>query len=314
MVDILLELLAFAGPTIAAVLTVPILNGIKRLVSLIDDAPAVVKQLLAVVIAFGLTKLGGAINVALPTELSLFTGEDVEGLVSAGIAMAIHAGQKKRDPSAPSLAAVALLVFLPTAAACQTGSATVRVIDRSLLTVEVEPPSYTGEPGDTVTFIATAIDTVSGDTIPAQIQWSSNDTTGVSIDPTTGRATLLRAGTFTVTADVAEIVSIVFLTQDDDGSWMEVYSEQRHALYASRGSFPPGWVMEVGQERPVCTYLESTAGFELIPAELSSSDSSIVSVTGHGGGDTCPSWNGATATMSVGELLQLLQPRAAQVG
>jgi len=305
--DTLLQLLAYVGPTVAGLLTVPILDLLKRLVTLIDNAPAAVKQILAVVIAFGLTKLGELLQVAIPGDLALFTGSDVEGLLSAAIAFGVHAGQKARGVSPGTVRTLSILwlALLPAAAACQTGRGTVIVVDRNRLEVLVDPPTFTGEVGDTVTFVATAVDTISGDTIPAQIRWSSLDSTGVSIDPVTGTATLLRAGTFEVEAEVLEIVSIVLLTQDDDGGWSERYSEQRHALYAARGSIPPTFQLEVGQSRPICTYLETEAGFELVPAELSSMDTTIVQVSGTGAGDNCPTWDGATAGMSPMELYQL---------
>lgn len=97
MIDALLELASLLGPVIAALLTVPILQAIKRAASWVDNAPAALKQVLGVVIAFVLTKLGAAINTTLPTELSLFTGETLEALIASGIAFAVHAGQKARE-------------------------------------------------------------------------------------------------------------------------------------------------------------------------------------------------------------------------
>jgi hypothetical protein len=93
--EMLFELLSLLGPTLVALLTVPIMNGLKRFVSFIDNSHPVLKQVFVVVIAFGLTKLGEVANVALPGELSLFTGDDIGALLSAGLSMAIHAGQKK---------------------------------------------------------------------------------------------------------------------------------------------------------------------------------------------------------------------------
>lgn len=309
MVEFLLGLAEYVGPVVAAAATVPIVNGIKSLVSFIDRAPALVKQIVAVVVAYGLTELGALLNLALPTDLALFTGEDVEGLLSAGIAMAIHAGKKAsgNPPSARTLV-VALAFFLPVSAACQTGSATVRVIDRSLLDVVVEPATYTGEVGDTITFAAVAIDTISGDTIPSQIRWSSADSTGVSIDPTTGLATLLRAGTFTVNADVAEILSMIWFGEQDDGTWAEVYSPQRNFVYARTGTVPDELRMLVGEDRRLCLYIETTDGVFQPPAdevEWSSSDESVVTVSGSPV-EGCPAFEDALAGMPVEELVPLL--------
>lgn len=95
MLATLLELMTLLGPAIAGLLTVPILNAIKRLSTWVDNTPAVVKQMLAIVIAFVLTKGGELINTALPTDLALFTGESLEALIAAGIAYGVHAGRKK---------------------------------------------------------------------------------------------------------------------------------------------------------------------------------------------------------------------------
>lgn len=117
--DVLFEFLTYVGPTVAAILTVPILDGIKRLVGLVDQAPAMLKQLLAVAIAFGLTKLGSFLEVAIPTHLELFTGSDVEALVSAAIAMAIHAGKKASSGSSPAKLLILWLAFFPATAVGQ---------------------------------------------------------------------------------------------------------------------------------------------------------------------------------------------------
>lgn len=93
--DILFELLSLLGPTLVALLTVPIMQGLKSAVTFLDNSPAAVKQIIVVLIAFGLTKLGEFLNLTLPGELTLFTGEDIGALLSAGLSMAIHAGKKK---------------------------------------------------------------------------------------------------------------------------------------------------------------------------------------------------------------------------
>ena len=95
--DTLLEFAGVAGPAIAGLLTVPLLQGIKLIAKPVKKLPAAAKQLAAVGIAFGLTKAGAALNVALPTSLELFTASDAEALAAAGIAMAVHAGKKARE-------------------------------------------------------------------------------------------------------------------------------------------------------------------------------------------------------------------------
>lgn len=95
--DTLLEFAGVAGPAIAGLLTVPIFQGIKLIAKPIRKIPSSVKPLVTTAIAFGLSKAGAALDVALPSSLDLFTGSDVEALTAAGIAMAVHAGKKARD-------------------------------------------------------------------------------------------------------------------------------------------------------------------------------------------------------------------------
>lgn len=97
MIDSALELVGALGPALAGLLTVPILQGIKSVSGFVDRSHAVVKQVAAVVIAFGLTQLGALLGVVLPAELALFDGSSTEALVAAAIAFGVHAGQKARE-------------------------------------------------------------------------------------------------------------------------------------------------------------------------------------------------------------------------
>lgn len=117
MVDYLLGLAEYAGPFVAAALTVPVLQWIKSLLSVLDRAPAFVKQASAVIIGYSLTELGAFLNVHVPTSLELFTGSDVEGLLSGGIAMAIYAGRKASGTSRGfrTISVALLLGLAPTA-------------------------------------------------------------------------------------------------------------------------------------------------------------------------------------------------------
>lgn len=101
--EMLFDLLAAVGPAIAGVLTVPILQALKSASDRLDRAPALVKQVLGVLIAFGLTTLGGLLDVTLPGDLALFSGTDVEAAVAAAIAFAVHAGRKAKDNSPRTL-------------------------------------------------------------------------------------------------------------------------------------------------------------------------------------------------------------------
>src|SRR5690606_9287715 len=95
--QLLIEFLQVMGPAIAGLLTVPILQGIKSVSGWVDSRAPFVKQALGIIIAFGLTKLGALIDVALPAGLSLFDGTHVEAVIAAGIAFAVHAGRKASE-------------------------------------------------------------------------------------------------------------------------------------------------------------------------------------------------------------------------
>ena len=95
--DIIWQLVQLIGPAVVAWLTVPLLGQLKKAVVAIDKLPSVAQQLIAILMAYGLTLLGGFLSVALPTELALFGEADVSALLSAAMAFAIHAGKKAKE-------------------------------------------------------------------------------------------------------------------------------------------------------------------------------------------------------------------------
>ncbi len=95
--DTMLELLTMLGPTIVAILTVPLMRGIKFTVTVVDGWPPAVQQIMTVVLAFGLSKLGALTNLVFPEAFHLFGEGDAAALISAGMAFAIHAGEKARS-------------------------------------------------------------------------------------------------------------------------------------------------------------------------------------------------------------------------
>lgn len=95
--DYVFEIVTLLAPVVVGILTVPILQGIKRVVTVVDNLPAWGKQIAAVLIAYGLAQLAAVAQTPLPETLHAFSGEQVEALVSAGIALAIHAGKKASE-------------------------------------------------------------------------------------------------------------------------------------------------------------------------------------------------------------------------
>ena len=94
--DLVFSALALLGPLVVGIVTVPVFNAIKDAAGFIDGTPAWVKQILVTVVAVVLTFVGKWVGVALPGDLAVFAASDVQALLSAAVAMAIHAGTKRR--------------------------------------------------------------------------------------------------------------------------------------------------------------------------------------------------------------------------
>lgn len=165
-----LEALQLVGPLLAGILTEPLLALIFRLAGVLKRLPNWGKQLAGLAVAYGLTVAGQWLNVALPTELALFTGNDVEALISAVIAYGIadrKRAKAEQSPPAKLLLVAALLLLRPGGLAAQArDSVTVTIVDRGAYAAVITTDSarLRGAPGDTVTFEAIVVDTLSGDT------------------------------------------------------------------------------------------------------------------------------------------------------
>lgn len=97
--DILLGLAETLAPLIIGMLTVPVMNTLKKAVVFVDNLSAPVQQIVVVLIAWGLTHLTSLTNVVLPESLHLVTGDHIEALLSAAIAFGIHAGKRAKEAS-----------------------------------------------------------------------------------------------------------------------------------------------------------------------------------------------------------------------
>lgn len=93
MVDLLISTMT---PLLIGLVTVPVMAFIKNSVTFVDDFKPAYQQVLVALIALGLTLLSAFVNVVLPTELVLFTADNLEAVVAAGVAMAVHAGTNRR--------------------------------------------------------------------------------------------------------------------------------------------------------------------------------------------------------------------------
>jgi hypothetical protein len=94
MVDVLLNLLAYVGPFVVGLVTVPLFDLVKKGSAWVNGLPVWGKQVAVVLVASALTFLGQFLLVALPVDLALFTEGDVSALLAAIIAFAVKAGKK----------------------------------------------------------------------------------------------------------------------------------------------------------------------------------------------------------------------------
>lgn len=185
-------------------------------------------------------------------------------------------------------------------ARAQQDSVTVTVINRSDVRLEISPAGpIVALAGDSVQFAVVAIDTVSGDTLDVSVSWSTSSPGVVDINAS-GLARFLARGVAVIYVDVVEILSLIFLTQEDTGRWVEAYQASRAPQYAAAGITPDALVMDVGTSRPMCVYAETTLGTWLaVPLDdLRSTNPAVVEVVHDPLQAGCPTWRDATAPLS----------------
>lgn len=83
-------------PVLIGMIIQPIMGAIKRVSVTIDRQAAPIQQVIIALMAWGMTEASTLLNVMLPSDLSLVTNAEVTAAISAGIAMAIHAGKKAK--------------------------------------------------------------------------------------------------------------------------------------------------------------------------------------------------------------------------
>lgn len=91
---ILLQFLTLLVPVIVGIATVPLMDLLKKLSTLVDGLPDAVKQLLVIVIAYLLNLVGHALGVTLPTSLGGFDSVTVGSLISAILAYVLKNAQQ----------------------------------------------------------------------------------------------------------------------------------------------------------------------------------------------------------------------------
>ena len=91
------DLVAVLIPIVVAGVTTVAFDKLKAFIGVLDEAPAMVKQLVVATFAWGLTQASVALGVALSTtDITAFTSADVSALLSAGLAYLFHAGKQAK--------------------------------------------------------------------------------------------------------------------------------------------------------------------------------------------------------------------------
>jgi len=97
MPDLLVQYLDMALPLVAAMLTVPLMDWLKKVQTWVGRLSPTKQRFVAATIAFVITVIGEKLNVMLPTDLQLITPDKMEAAASAAMAFAIHAAQKAKS-------------------------------------------------------------------------------------------------------------------------------------------------------------------------------------------------------------------------
>lgn len=88
--------LEYIGPVIIGIIVVPLFDIIKKTTKIVGNWPAFVQQIMVAAVSGLLTWLGTLLNVVLPADLSLFGQPELSALLSAALALGIHAGKKAK--------------------------------------------------------------------------------------------------------------------------------------------------------------------------------------------------------------------------
>ena len=96
------DLLSILSPLIVGVITFYATDALTHAVRWIDALPAHLKRGLAVVIASLLTMGAKWLSIEIPTDLAVWTPDTIDAIVSAGLAMAVKAGNTAKSAKAES--------------------------------------------------------------------------------------------------------------------------------------------------------------------------------------------------------------------
>jgi len=98
---LLLNLLSSVLPSLVAivlgVVLSPTMGFIKNYAGFIANRGPTFKRITVGIVAIGMTELSELLNIVLPTDLAVIGESEIAAAISAGVALAIHAGNKARQ-------------------------------------------------------------------------------------------------------------------------------------------------------------------------------------------------------------------------
>lgn len=130
--------------------------------------------------------------------------------------------------------AIVLALLAQPLSAQQTDTVEITIYDQGDVRVQVTPLNYRGFKDDTLTFTAVVIDTITGDTLDAQLQWFTDSPSNVQIDAETGHATFLNRGQYQVWAEVLRFTGFAMFRQPLDAgpvAFTEFMTVERAAYF-----------------------------------------------------------------------------------
>ena len=123
-------------------------------------------------------------------------------------------------------------------------SITVTVYAAEDLNVSISPSAFSGFIGDTVTFVATVTDVVSGDTIPSIVVFGTDNPSVLEIDSFSGHSILRSRGTARISVRVERLVSLLFTRLTNVGDAVPIDTLR----------------IEVGEVAQLCVYFIGSDG------------------------------------------------------
>ncbi len=75
---------------VVGIATTAIMQGLKKWLVFVDELPKAVKQLIVLVLAWGLALLGKFFGITIPTDLAVFGTAEIQAVLASGFSMGAY--------------------------------------------------------------------------------------------------------------------------------------------------------------------------------------------------------------------------------